>query len=166
MNVNRCPQCGASIGVGEVECRYCGERFSPNATQQTWQPQSQQSQGQQAGFTNGATYTGAGSQGLPQIVIQQNFGGGPTAPGVGYGYGYGAYPMWPQKSKLAAILLAFFLGGLGAHWFYLGRSGKGVLYFCLLFVGGLSILLAFIDTIVFILTDRERFEMKYQVRLS
>lgn len=164
MNVNRCPQCGASIGVGEVECRYCGERFSPNATQQTCQPPFQQAQGQQAGFINRATYGGAGIQGQPQIVIQQNFGGGPTAPGVVDGYG--AYPMWPQKNKLAAILLAFFLGGLGAHWFYLGRSGKGVLYFCLLFVGGLSILLAFIDTIVFILTDRERFEMKYQVRLN
>lgn len=31
-----------------------------------------------------------------------------------------------QKSKLAAVLLAFFLGVLGVHNFYLGYTGKGV----------------------------------------
>lgn len=30
------------------------------------------------------------------------------------------------KSKLAAALLAFFLGGLGIHNFYLGNNGKGL----------------------------------------
>lgn len=31
-----------------------------------------------------------------------------------------------QKSRLAAGLLAIFLGGLGIHNFYLGRVGRGV----------------------------------------
>lgn len=33
-----------------------------------------------------------------------------------------------QRDRLAASLLAFFLGTLGAHWFYLGRRDKGTWY--------------------------------------
>ena len=32
----------------------------------------------------------------------------------------------PQKSWLAALLLAFFLGGFGAHNFYIGRTGRAI----------------------------------------
>ncbi|APT91501.1 hypothetical protein CSPHI_11620 [Corynebacterium sphenisci DSM 44792] len=34
-------------------------------------------------------------------------------------------PMGPPKSKATAALLAFFLGGFGAHNFYLGYSLRG-----------------------------------------
>lgn len=37
-----------------------------------------------------------------------------------------SYPQAPAKSKVAAALLAFFLGGFGAHSFYLGRAGLGL----------------------------------------
>jgi TM2 domain-containing membrane protein YozV len=33
-----------------------------------------------------------------------------------------------RKDATVAILLALFLGGLGAHQFYLGNTGLGVLY--------------------------------------
>lgn len=33
-----------------------------------------------------------------------------------------------KKDTTTAVLLALFVGGLGVHWFYLGRTGKGVLY--------------------------------------
>lgn len=39
-----------------------------------------------------------------------------------------------EKNKWVAFLLCFFLGGLGAHKFYEGRVGMGILY---LFTGGL-----------------------------
>lgn len=44
------------------------------------------------------------------------------------------YPGYKQKSMLAAALLAFFLGSLGVHNFYLGNTKKGVtqLVMCLL----------------------------------
>ena len=32
------------------------------------------------------------------------------------------------KSKKTAFLLAFFLGGLGSHKFYLGHTGLGIVY--------------------------------------
>ncbi len=41
-----------------------------------------------------------------------------------------------DKNKLVAALLALFLGGLGIHKFYLGRTGWGIIYllFCLIIV--------------------------------
>lgn len=45
------------------------------------------------------------------------------APAQGYGTGFQPYQ---QKSQIAAALLAFFLGTLGVHNFYLGYTRKGV----------------------------------------
>ncbi len=41
-----------------------------------------------------------------------------------------------RKSDVVAILLAFFLGSFGAHRFYLGENGWGILYvlFCWTFI--------------------------------
>ena len=33
-----------------------------------------------------------------------------------------------MKSKTTAAILAFLLGGVGAHRFYLGQSGLGIIY--------------------------------------
>ena len=33
-----------------------------------------------------------------------------------------------RKNPTTVLLLALFLGGLGAHYFYLGKTGLGVLY--------------------------------------
>ncbi len=38
------------------------------------------------------------------------------------------------KSKIVALILAIFLGGLGIHRFYVGKIGSGILW---LFTGGL-----------------------------
>ena len=45
-----------------------------------------------------------------------------------------AVPMISPKSKIAALLLCIFLGGIGIHRFYVGKVGTGILY---LFTGGL-----------------------------
>lgn len=41
------------------------------------------------------------------------------------------------KSWLAALLLCFFLGGIGVHRFYVGKVGTGILM--ILTLGGLGI---------------------------
>lgn len=50
-----------------------------------------------------------------------------------------------RKSRLVAVLLCFFLGVFGAHRFYLGKIGTGVLM--IFTIGGLGIW-ALIDLIV------------------
>lgn len=46
-------------------------------------------------------------------------------------------PTVNQKSWVAALLLCFFLGGLGVHRFYVGKVGTGVLQ--LVTFGGLGV---------------------------
>lgn len=68
---------------------------------------------------------------MPPSPYQQPYG----ASG-GYGmYSHGG----PTKSKNAAALLAFFLGGLGAHSFYLGKTTMGVIHLAL-GIGGIVLM--------------------------
>ncbi len=58
------------------------------------------------------------------------------------------------KQKIVAFLLAFFLGGLGIHNFYLGKTGQGVaqLILTITVIGSLiSIPWAFIQAILIIM---------------
>nr|DAL78048.1 MAG TPA: putative membrane protein [Caudoviricetes sp.] len=61
----------------------------------------------------------------------------------------GAYNAIGQKrvNKVVYVLLALFLGGLGAHKFYSGKTGLGILYlvFCWTLIPGL---IAFVEAIV------------------
>ena len=47
-----------------------------------------------------------------------------------------------KKSTVLAVVLALLLGGFGAHWFYLGRTGRALTYLLLNILGGvLTVLL-------------------------
>lgn len=48
------------------------------------------------------------------------------------------------KSKTTAALLCFFLGELGIHRFYVGKTGSGILYLLTLGVFGIGVLIDFI----------------------
>ncbi|WP_049945190.1 TM2 domain-containing protein [Butyrivibrio sp. AC2005] len=49
-----------------------------------------------------------------------------------------------DKSKSTALMLCIFLGWCGAHHFYVGNFGKGILY---LFTGGFFCIGWFVDII-------------------
>lgn len=58
-----------------------------------------------------------------------------------------AYPSGKKAvNKVAYLLLAFFLGGIGAHKFYAGKVGSGILYllFCWTFIPAFLALIEFI----------------------
>ncbi len=63
-------------------------------------------------------------------------------------------------NKAVLLLLTFFLGCLGAHRFYLGNYGLGILYL-LFFWTGIPILIALIEFIVFIFISSEKIEDNY-----
>jgi len=65
------------------------------------------------------------------------------------------------RSKIAAGILALFLGWIGVHKFYLGKTGQGILYllFCWTFIPGL---IAFIEGIVYLTMSDEDFAEKYK----
>lgn len=73
-----------------------------------------------------------------------------------------------MKSKTTAGLLAIFLGEFGIHWFYLGKSGKGIAYlllflvFCWTFFVPLIVaIVTLIEGIVFLTMNEEKFNMEY-----
>ena len=65
-----------------------------------------------------------------------------------------------MKSRIVAALLAFFLGGLGIHKFYLGQTGWGVVYllFCWTLIPGIA---AFIEFIMLLVMSDDTFNAKY-----
>lgn len=68
-----------------------------------------------------------------------------------------------MKSKFTAALLAFFLGGLGIHRFYLNQNKLGLLYllFCWTFI---PTFIALIDFFIFIFMSEDNFNYKYNLK--
>ena len=63
-------------------------------------------------------------------------------------------------SKAALLLLTFFLGGIGAHKFYLGKYWQGALYlvFCWTYIPALA---ALVEFVIYACTSSERLDEKY-----
>lgn len=75
-----------------------------------------------------------------------------------------------EKSKIAAALLAFFLGTFGVHKFYLGRTGAAVTMLVCGTIGWLLILpglamavIAFVEFIIYLVKSDADFHRDYVV---
>ena len=65
-----------------------------------------------------------------------------------------------DKNKLAAALLAIFLGGLGIHKFYLRKVGMGILYLIFCWTG-IPAIIGFIEGIYYLCISAQTFNDKY-----
>ena len=144
MAENVCPQCGAPIDPGATECKFCGEKLAVQQATQQAQPQPQ-------------AQTVYVQQPQPQVVIQQ------AAPQQVYMTGIN--PAWPVKSKVAAGILAIFLGGIGVHKFYMGKIGMGILYLLFCWTG-IPACVGFIEGIIYLCSNDENFQLKHHVRIG
>ena len=70
-----------------------------------------------------------------------------------------------MKDKTTAFLLAWFLGGIGVHKFYLGQNGMGIIYvlFCWTFIPAF---LAFFEGIGYLLQDTHTFNQRYNHQVA
>ncbi len=109
-----CKNCGAMLQEGANVCTQCGAPVGA---------------GNQYCFNCGQCSDGApfcSNCGAPQNASGRP--GQQTPPG--------GMPYGQPKSKLAAVILAFLLGTLGIHNFYLGYTNKGIAQLLLTLIGG------------------------------
>lgn len=65
-----------------------------------------------------------------------------------------------ERNRVAAILIGFFLGGFGAHWFYVGNVRRGLMYL-VFFWTFIPVFLMYIDIIRWALMSEERWNEIY-----
>jgi len=107
-----CFSCGRILHTSAVSCPSCGAEQRA-ATMLAAEPGARVAAPGQAMFCYGC-----GSQIHASAPICPKCGAPQRVAGVVRGH----------KDKTVAILLAFLLGGIGAHKFYLGSPGWGILY--------------------------------------
>lgn len=129
--------------MAERVCPQCGAPIDPTATE--------------CKFCGEKLVVQQAAQPQPQVVVQQ------AAPQQVYASGID--PSWPVKSKIAAGLLAIFLGGIGVHKFYLGKVGLGIVYilFCWTYIPAL---IGLIEGIIYLCSNDENFQLKNHVRIG
>lgn len=75
----------------------------------------------------------------------------------------------PQKEKWVAVVLAFFLGALGLHKFYLGYKTEGIIMLVVALAGSICLglgyvvmsIIAIIEAVKYVILTQEDFERTY-----
>lgn len=126
-----CQNCGAQINDQARFCEHCGTSIGTQQAppQQPQAPQYQQPQYQQPQY-------------YPQQPVINVVNTNTNVNKNSFGYGY------VRKNKWVTFFLCLFLGYLGAHRFYVGKVGTGIIW---LFTGGLGFIGWIIDLIVILL---------------
>lgn len=126
-----CPKCGKALPDDAKFCMECGEQFQKQQGVSYYtQPNSQ------SYYTQPQAQTTPPPAPTPIIINNINNNTNVNAPGRYYG---------KVKNKWVAFFLCFFLGYIGAHKFYEGKVGMGILY---IFTVGLFGIGWFVDMIV------------------
>lgn len=109
-----CKYCGAKIAIDAVICTSCGRQVEELKNSSQTATQ-------------------------PNIVINNANSNNNNINGGGF-----AGKTGQEKNKWGAVLLCFFIGYLGAHRFYEGKIGTGILWLCTGGLMGVGVLIDFI----------------------
>lgn len=131
-----CPSCGGQkatqLNEREYRCEYCGHTFTPKVDHPIQAPQ--------------------------QFVTQPSF----QQPSQSQPTFQSAFDSRTSsgKNRTTAAILGIVLGGFGVHHFYLGNTGKGILYlfFCWTYIPAI---VGFVEGIIFLTQSDEEFANKY-----
>ncbi len=132
MEETECPYCAEKINIKAKKCKHCNEMLD----QTMRELDLLKSQKKDVYVTNNAASSASA-----------------TAPSA-----Y-AYPI-ERRNKTTAILLCFFLGWMGGHKFYLGRTISGLVYLCLCWTL-LPLIASFFETIYLIVMSQQEFDIKF-----
>ena len=140
-NTECCPDCGTKAGSRGTYCSNCGTHFFT-----AFCPQCGARAGGNVDYNNRGNSTMTAPQPAPvQVYVVER----PVERYVGAGQRTVANytPPANSKNKWVAFFLCFFFGAFGAHKFYEGKTGMGVLYFFTMGLFGFGWL---IDTIKYL----------------
>lgn len=152
----KCPQCGGNklnvLGQNSYKCLYCGTIFTPA-------PPAPPANNQMG--TNVQSETSGASNIIVNVSVPSN-----TPNNIGEPLSFNSmhsgqqYKYSKGKNKTTAGVLGIFLGGFGAHHFYLGNTGRGLVYLLLfwLYIPGI---IGFIEGIMFLCMNDDEFDRKY-----
>lgn len=100
---NKCPICGAPLA--DSRCSYCGYVVKEMSLKSE-------------NINFGSVQNNIGQCKRDNIIVNPMLNNNRIMP----------MPGISRKSKMTALLLCIFLGGIGAHRFYVGKGGTGILY--------------------------------------
>lgn len=140
-----CAQCGQVVAAGARFCGHCGGAMDPPRTAMVAVPVAAESRA-----TGREVFCRACGRAINVAA--------PFCPGCGAPQS--ARVAAGEKSRIAAALLAIFLGGLGVHKFYLARPFQGIIYilFCWTFIPAI---VGFIEGIAYLCMSDTGFARKY-----
>lgn len=150
MYIHKCPQCGQQYSteerVNRVMCPYCGTEtnVSYNDEQIPQQPYQQSGQ-QQPSYQQPSYQQPSYQQGCPSNVFDE----GPSG-----------------RSRGVAGFLALFLGTLGIHYFYLGKTTGGIVFLLVTiiscgFLAVFTLVASIVQGIMMLTVPQQEFENKW-----
>ncbi len=148
---------GTCVGCGKFICHNCntelkGKNYCKNCVSELFDENKRKMEKLEDGKNN-----------QPMVFMNAGGGGGAasssSSSSAAAGGGYGYAPRY-TKSKTTAGILAILLGGFGAHKFYLGKAGKGILYliFCWTYIPSL---ISLVEGILYLVANPEDFARKH-----
>lgn len=154
MALIKCPECGAEISEKAIHCPSCGTPINNSANKKFCQHCGEQIDKDCVICPKCGKQVADLSQNNPDnsspIIINNNNSASSSASSAsnsaGGGPGMMGYPVGRPVNKVVYCLLALFLGGLGIHKFYAGKTMLGIIYlvFCCTGIPAIVALIEFI----------------------